>query len=180
MQEQAIPGYKPCEEKEAELKQIDIKGLFKAYLSSEYFSDHYKLSSQLIYSQDIRRFLKLFNFTGQFDADKLPELIQQYAKLSSSASNRRSTAALKSAASWGMMEGLLSQDLDINFQPLTNKTRSLFIDFNINPLSSDDLVKLMQAASKKPRDKALILTVLVTRTYIDKVRELTTDNIAQD
>ncbi|MEK7581606.1 MAG: hypothetical protein AAB512_04970 [Patescibacteria group bacterium] len=177
MQEQAIPC---CQPQEAGQEQINIGGLFDAYLSSEYFSAHYRRNTQLVFSQDIRRFLKIFNFTNQLEADKLPELIKEYETLSNSASARRTLSALKSAASWGITEGLLDGNPDVNFQPKKNGDRSPFMDFNVSPLSNKDLKKLMQAVDKNPRDKALILTVLLTRGSTDTVRRLTKESITHN
>lgn len=177
MQEQAIPG---CQPQEAGQEQINIAGLFDAYLSSDYFSSHYSQNTQTTYSQNIRRLLKLSDLIGQFEADKLPELIREYANMDKSPTTSPTFAALKSAATWGISVGMLDGNLDINFQPRHCKDRSPFIDYNVSPLSSDDLKKLMHASDKKLRDKALILTVLLTRGSTNTVRGLTKESITQN
>lgn len=107
-------------------------------------------------------------------------MIREYAKYSKSPTTLPTIAALKSANAWGIVVGLLDGDLDINFQPRHCKDRSPFVDYNVSPLSNKDLKKIMQATDENLRDKALILTVLLTRGSTDTVRELTTENIRSD
>lgn len=177
MKEEANSG---CQPQETGLRLISIRSLFDAYLSSEYFRSDYKKSTQILYTQDLRRLLKLSKIIGQFEADRLPKLINEYANIDKSPEASRTITAIRRAATWGIAEGLLDDDLDINFQPRHCKDRSPFIDYNVSPLSSEDLKKLMQATDKKPRDKALILTVLLTRGSTDIVRELTKASISKD
>lgn len=177
MREQANPIPQP---QEARLRLISISSLFDAYLSSEYFNSHHKKSTQILYTQDLRRLLKLSKIIGQFEADRLPKLINQYANIDKSPEASRTISAIRRAATWGIVEGLLDGDLDINFQPRHCKDRSPFIDYNVSPLSNEDLKKLMHASEKKLRDKALILTVLLTRGSTDTVRELTKESISKD
>lgn len=177
MREQAIPG---CQPQEVGQEQINIADLFDAYLSSEYFNNHYSKNTQTLYSQNIRKLLKLSDLIGQLEADKLPELIREYAKYSKSPTTSPTMAALKSANAWGIIVGLIDGNPDAGFQPENDKNESPLVDFNISPLSDENLTKLMQAANKNPRNKALILTVLLTRANPDTVRGLTTESIITD
>lgn len=177
MKQEANSG---CQPQEARLRLISISSLFDAYLSSEYFRSHYKKSTQILYTQDLRRLLKLSKIIGQFEADRLPKLINEYANIDKSPEASRTISAIRRAATWSIAVGLLDGNLNLEPQPKKDSDQSSLIDSKVSPLSSEDLKKLMQAADKKPRDKALILTVLLTRGSTDTVRELTKESISKD
>lgn len=177
MQEQVNQGYSP---QETRLEQINIGGLFNAYIKSDYFRSHYKNNSQLLYASDLKRLLKLSSLIGQFEVDRLPKLIDELKKSEKTPRTIRTISAIRSAAAWGVAEGLLDENQYTDTELKQQSAEPQFSNYNIIPLSTKELEKLKKATDKSPRDKALILTILLARVDVKTIINLTTESIIRD
>lgn len=167
------PNISPPEQ----IEEIKFPTLVQAFLGSEEFEHGLAPQTKILYSQALRRFTKFALSKNECDVDKVLGLYPEFTQGKSK--NGPEVSAIRTAIRWATAVGLTPPETEERAQSIIKHRSNP--DLNrpkILPLTDDELNRLLDCADT--RDRALIITIMLSQQEPEKIRALTTNRFRID